>query len=264
MITCGEAGKGDAAVQPQLPRPSLEIPSRRALPHDQEARLLEPPGHRIRRLQEILEPLEAVQTGHGRHHGNSGWQSEGLPQAPWVPKRLEAQQVDAIPDHSDGFATVAFRDQLLPHRLRVDQRPVCQAAAGEALDASLRPSPDVAAVPNGRQDDRDTGEPGRREGENVGIEAIGVHDLEPVRPQVAPEALLLQQSPPAEQVPDGETGDGDSIRLDRSQELAALPQTGEMRLEARAIQPPCEGHGVALRPARLEAGQEMQEPNLPR
>ena len=229
------------------------------LADDGEARLREARGHEGRRLQEILDAFQGVQAGHDRDQRAVRGNAQ-LAAPPAVSPRPEARQRDAVADDADPFPVVAFADQPLLDRLRVDEDGVGQPA-GQALDAALGGGEVVADVADRGHDHARSRQPRGRDREDVGIEAVAVHDVDPALAEVAGEAELLAHGLPAVQAIDPILGQGRPGLLDVGEEVAPALEAGEVQIEPRAVQSPGEVDDLALGPPDREHAQELKHPH---
>ena len=166
----------------------------RGLPDDQEARGrvlgLQDRG----RLEEILEALARAQPRHDRDERTALGEPELVAQPGAVGRLPEARELDAVRDHRDLGLVVSVGDEPLLHGLGIHHDPVGEPAH-HALDAELQRRTVHAHVPDRRDDDRRPGQARGGDREHVRIEAVGVHDLDPVAPEIRGELEPLAEGP---------------------------------------------------------------------
>src|SRR5262249_3580511 len=105
-------------------------------------------------------------------------------------------------------------------------------------------------------------EPCGRNGEDVGVEAVRMDDLDPVRARVTRESEPFAQRPVIVESLDVILDDPWGRERQLLQELAAPPEARQMQLEARAIQPLGQRDDLALRPSDGKHGDELEEPDF--
>ena len=105
------------------------------------------------------------------------------------------------------------------------------------------------------------GEPGGRDGEDVRVEPVGVHDVDVALAQIAGEPELLAHGPAAVEAFDLVLRQWTPRAFDVGEELAHHPETSEVRLEPGAVEPLSEIEGLALGAAHRERGQELEHPH---
>src|SRR5262245_22559759 len=99
----------------------------------------------------------------------------------------ESRGIDAVSDHGDPPLVVSLVHEPSLQCRGVDDDPTGEAAHG-ALDTPLHRRDVGARIPDGCDDDRHAPEPCGWDGEDVGVEAVRVHDLDAMRADVASES----------------------------------------------------------------------------
>jgi hypothetical protein len=204
----------------------------------------------------VLDALDLVQPAQGDHDRAARGQAE-LAAQPSRGRGLEARRVDAVADDVHAPGVVAVFDEDVFHRLRVHHHRVRQPQH-PALRPPLGGGPDVPLVADGGHGD------GSRHlrhesGEQVGIEAVRVDDLDLPPAEVAQEADLPAQGLQVVQAGDRVVEQGQAALLDLGEKLAPLAQAGQVQLEQALVEPAAQGDELALRPTDAEVGDEFQE-----
>ena len=107
------------------------------------------------------------------------------------PRVRRSAQVDAVANHDDLRGVVAFADQPVLDRGRIDQHAVGELA-GVALHALLHRRQVRRAVADRGDDDRRR-QPRGRDGEDVAVEVVGVDDLDRRAGDMPREPRLLRE-----------------------------------------------------------------------
>ena len=230
------------------------------LAHDQEARLRHLRRQRARGLQEVLESLDRAQPAEHRDEGSVRRQAELLMELPVCRLLAVGRGVDAVADDRDPALVVSLVDEPVLHRVGVGHDAIGETT-DHALHAPLHRREIGARVPDGGDGDRDARQLRRRNGEDVGIETVGVHDLDPALPGVGGEPEPLPERPLVVELPDVVLDDARGRHGHLLQELAVPPEAGQVQLEACAVEPLGHGDDLALGPADGEHADELEEPD---
>src|SRR2546422_3778491 len=116
-----------------------------------------------------------------------------------------------------------------------------------------------ARVPDRSDHPRGARQSGRGQGEDIGVEVVGVHDLDPVSPEVADEAPLLAERLAIVETVDPVLPDRQTAGLDLTQQVSPAPETGQVDVESGPVQRPAQVDDMALRAAHRETVHEGQE-----
>src|ERR1700736_6764766 len=142
---------------------------------------------------------------------------------------FEARYVDPIRNDDDSIWIIPVGDQPIANGIRIHCDPVCKFAH-PSLDAALRRRKVRTHIANGCDHAR-SGKPGRRYGKDVGVEVIGVNDVNSELANVAREAKLSTERLRMLECANAVIKNPDTLRLELIEEAAGSSEAPEADFE---------------------------------
>ena len=165
---------------------------------------------------------------------------------------------DAVVDHRDLVRPISRLHEPAPHRLRVDQ-DVIGETADEPLNPFLHFRQVDAGIADRSHDERPAGHPGGEYGEDVGIKAVGMNDIDPPPPDVAGKAHLLPERDAIVEAVYPVLVERHPAGFHLGQELPEPLETGDRQVEAVPIDRPGQLHELFLGSSDGEGRHEFQK-----